>query len=56
MKEQIKIVPSKRNSQLNIEQFKKSARVVYEKQVKPQIKRASETRLPNEVVVCNNPV
>lgn len=56
MKEQIKIVFSKGTSQFDVTQFNKRAKVVFEKHVKPQIKRAAVADLPKEVMKYNNPV
>lgn len=56
MKEKVKIVLSNKKLPKEAVRFQKEARIIYENQVKPQVKRAKETDTPKKVLACNNPV
>lgn len=56
MKNKVKIVHGQRPLTDDALRFQKEARIVYEKRVKPQIKKAASTVLPKQVTVCNKPV
>jgi hypothetical protein len=52
----IRIVKVDRKPSIDVKKFEKSAKVVLEKVVKPQIERASKVELKKVIVKCNNPV